>query len=314
MPFCEFCGGEIGYLPFKCKYCAGTYCKKHRLPENHDCTFELKHTPVTPIISRESRPKYQDVSVRRPSTQDYDYRREKEIKKYLKQQRKERRQVVRGFQGGLTGMGETNGTNFLIIMIVIFSITGIILGFVGLSYLICFSVYGLLKLYLWTIFTAPFVSFSSDLFGLFFLFILIIFLYNIAKNIEQRFGTKFLIGLYIFCATFTGLLYILIRLSLAISYPIDSVIIPIGLAIGAILGLISFSVYFDPNRETMLFCFFIPVKMKGKTLVIVLILFRLIPGLLFGLIVSPVYFAIYIPDLGGILASYLVFYSKFKRR
>jgi hypothetical protein len=24
-------------LPYKCKFCAGLYCDKHRLPESHDC-------------------------------------------------------------------------------------------------------------------------------------------------------------------------------------------------------------------------------------------------------------------------------------
>jgi membrane associated rhomboid family serine protease len=160
------------------------------------------------------------------------------------------------------------------------------------------------------------VSYSGpELFGLFFLFILILFLYNIAKNIEQRFGTKFLIRLYVFCAAFTGLFYGLIRFLLSFYYPITiENAVFIGLATGSMLGLISFMVYFNPDREMMMFCFFIPVKMKGKVLLIVLILFRVIPGLFFGLLVSPLYFALYLPDLGGILASYLVFYSKFKHR
>lgn len=36
MPQCQYCGKEI-YLPFKCKYCGGTFCSEHRLPENHKC-------------------------------------------------------------------------------------------------------------------------------------------------------------------------------------------------------------------------------------------------------------------------------------
>jgi len=83
MPFCEHCGNEIGYLPFKCRYCGGTMCNKHRLPENHECTFELKHTPIVPITSRESRTKYQDVTVKRATPGGYDRRREKEVKKYI---------------------------------------------------------------------------------------------------------------------------------------------------------------------------------------------------------------------------------------
>ena len=311
MPFCEHCGDEIGYLPFKCRYCGGTMCNKHRLPENHECTFELKHTPIVPITSRESRPMYQDVTVKRATPGGYDRRREKEIKKYLKQQARQSRQSMRGYQSGITGMGETKGTNYIVILIVIFSIAAIFL-----APLLTLSLYGLSHLFLWTIFTSLFVSYSGpQLFGLFFLFILILFLYNIAKNIEQRFGTKFLIRLYVFCAAFTGLFYVLIRTLLSFYYPINiENAVFIGLATGSMIGLISFMVYFNPNREMMMFCFFIPVKMKGKVLLVILILFRVIPGLFFGLIVSPLYFALYLPDLGGILASYLVFYSKFKHR
>lgn len=33
---CEVCGKKE-YLPFKCKYCGGTFCSEHRLPEKHNC-------------------------------------------------------------------------------------------------------------------------------------------------------------------------------------------------------------------------------------------------------------------------------------
>ena len=49
-------------------------------------------------------------------------------------------------------------------------------------------------------------------------------------------------------------------------------------------------------------------------ILIILILFRIIPGLFFALLESPLVLAFYLPDLGGILASYLVFYTKFKHR
>ncbi|MFX1393847.1 MAG: rhomboid family intramembrane serine protease [Promethearchaeota archaeon] len=314
MPFCQHCGEEIGYLPFKCKYCGGTFCKSHRLPENHKCTFELKHAPVIPDTSRESRPLYQDAVTLKPVSRKDEYKWEKQRRKYQKQQERQRKQAMRSFERGLTGTGVNKGTNFIIIMIIIFSIAATIFALVGIPQYIAFSLYGILNLYLWTIFTAIFVSYSSDFFGLFFLLILIFFLYNIAKNIEMRFGTSFLIKLYVFCASITAVFYILIRILIDYYYPINLIIIPIGLATGAILGLISFIVYFNPDSEMMLFCFFIPVKMKGRTLLIVLILFRVIPGLLFSLFYGPASFAIYFPDLGGILAAYLVFYFKYKSR
>lgn len=316
MPFCVYCGEQIGYLPFRCKYCDGTFCKKHRLPENHECTFEAKHTPVVPITTRGERPLYQDVIKTRPVSRKFETKLEKERQKYLKQRERQRSQAIRSLQGGLTGTGETKGTSYLIILIVIFSITATIFAFVGIPHLIAFSLYGILHLWLWIIFTSIFISYSgASLFGLFFLLILVIFLYNIARNIEIRFGTKFLIKLYLFCTLFTAIFYLLIRLAIAPFYPINYIPpITIGLATGAILGLIAFNVYFNPNSEMMLFCFFIPVKMKGRTLLIILILFRLIPGLLFSLFLGPASLAIYLPDLGGILASYLVFHFKYKRR
>ncbi|MHA1309612.1 MAG: AN1-type zinc finger domain-containing protein [Candidatus Helarchaeota archaeon] len=36
MTNCQKCGKEV-YMPFKCKYCGGLFCSKHRLPENHNC-------------------------------------------------------------------------------------------------------------------------------------------------------------------------------------------------------------------------------------------------------------------------------------
>jgi len=42
MPECSYCGIDAGYLPFICKFCGMTFCKKHRLPENHDCPFDLR--------------------------------------------------------------------------------------------------------------------------------------------------------------------------------------------------------------------------------------------------------------------------------
>jgi uncharacterized protein len=33
---CDYCG-KYEMLPFNCKYCGGTYCSSHRLPEYHEC-------------------------------------------------------------------------------------------------------------------------------------------------------------------------------------------------------------------------------------------------------------------------------------
>lgn len=36
MPRCDRCG-EQESMPYRCRLCGGTFCSKHRLPENHEC-------------------------------------------------------------------------------------------------------------------------------------------------------------------------------------------------------------------------------------------------------------------------------------
>jgi membrane associated rhomboid family serine protease len=130
------------------------------------------------------------------------------------------------------------------------------------------------------------------------------------KNLERTFGTKFLLKLYFVCGFVTGLVYVLIWLALQPFY-IGTVIVPIGLASGALLGVISFMIFLNINREMTFLMFFIPIRMKGRTIIIFLVLLNLIPGLLLA-IGNPLYLLVYIPDLGGVLASYLVYFFKYK--
>ncbi len=98
MTYCEFCGEQIGYLPFNCKYCGGTFCKKHRLPENHECTFELKHVPVEPATPRSSKRRYQDVDLKKAASPEYLDQGPKALKKYLKRQERERRKTFKTYE------------------------------------------------------------------------------------------------------------------------------------------------------------------------------------------------------------------------
>jgi len=38
---CNKCSKKVGILGFKCK-CDSTFCKGHRLPEDHDCDYDFK--------------------------------------------------------------------------------------------------------------------------------------------------------------------------------------------------------------------------------------------------------------------------------
>lgn len=297
MPFCETCGEEIGYLPFKCKYCGGVFCKKHRLPENHDCTFELKHTPVVPIprrsLSRTVSSSSQKSSTKTP----------RKIKKYLKRQEKQKIKTIRDFENYRDS--QAKATNYLIALIFIFSlvtfINPLILTLSSLSFV---------DLWLWTLVTSFFVSYTQDFFGLFFLIILIVLFYMMIKNLERTFGTKFLLKLYFISGFVTGLFYVLLWIALQ-PFFLGTIVVPIGLASGALLGVICFMIFLNLNREMTFLMFFIPIRMKGRTIIIFLVLLNLIPGLLLS-IGAPLFLLVYLPDLGGILASYLVYYFKYK--
>ncbi len=296
MTFCEHCGEPINYLPFKCKYCEGVYCKKHRLPENHQCTFEIKHGPIIPLNLRED-----------PSKRVNSHGTSTEFKKYIKRQEKQKERTIRQYKSYDIKKTKTSSITYLIIAIFIMSIAAMVYPLY-----LTLSSYSFFEFFFWTFFTSLFVSYTSDFFGLFFLAILILFFYMIIKNIERVFGTKFLLQLYFICAIFTGLVYILLMLLLQLIYG-SGVIVPYGLASGALLGVICFMIFMNWNREMTFLIFFLPIRMKGRTIIIFLVLLKVVPGLLFAM-VNPFYLLVYLPDLGGILASYFVYYFKFKYR
>ncbi|MDG6949217.1 MAG: AN1-type zinc finger domain-containing protein [Nitrososphaerota archaeon] len=41
MSNCEFCG-KAEFFPFKCQYCARSFCGDHRLPASHNCPADPK--------------------------------------------------------------------------------------------------------------------------------------------------------------------------------------------------------------------------------------------------------------------------------
>ncbi|MFX0076207.1 MAG: rhomboid family intramembrane serine protease [Candidatus Hermodarchaeota archaeon] len=299
MTFCEFCGEQISFLPFHCKYCGGAFCKEHRLPEYHQCTFELKSVPTVPSNLRGTTTK----SSRPRGTS-------RNFKKYMKRQDKQKQKTIKLYRSYDSQGTQKNATIYLLVIISVMSIASMVFPFELALNSMSFSGF-----YFWTFITSVFINFIYDFFGLIFLFILMIFFYMLIKNIEQTFGTNFLIQLYLICALFSGLIYFILWLMLKLFFIPPELIdyYPYGLASGALLGVICFTIYINWNRQMTFLIFFMPIRMKGKTIIAFLILIKLVPGLLFA-IDSPPILLIYLPDLGGILASYIVYKYKFKNR
>ncbi len=306
MVYCEFCGKEIGYLPFKCKYCGGTFCKVHRLPENHACSFEKKHIPKTSPSSSPKKSREKEYEpIKSSGSQNID----KILRRQKKQQRRSRR-IYNQSMGG-SGFSSFSIATYLIMGIFVMSIVALII-----PRLTCLSYDSFFSLYIWTFFTAPFIDYSSSYFGLFFLFIIILLFYNIIKIIELRFGYRFLLGLYLFSTFMSGIFFFLLLIPAQFIYSIENVRkVYIGLAYGGLIGVISFLIFSSLNQEMTFLLFFIPIRMKGKTILALLILLQLLPALLSGLF-NPSLFLLYllegIPDLGGVLGSFIIF--KYKTR
>ncbi len=317
MTYCEFCGEQIGYLPFNCKYCSGTFCKKHRLPENHECTFELKHVPVEPATPRSSKRRYQDVDLKKAASPEYLDQGPKALKKYLKRQERERRKTFKTYESNqklYSKQTQFSGTKTLFLIIIIMSIVGIFFSLYGLPQYMYLSLHSLIVDFTYhTFITSLFTNSDVDFFSFFFLIIMLLFLYFMARTIEARKGSKFLIMLFVICSLFSALFYIILRLSLHFYIPIELFPVFVGFAWGGILGLLSYSIFPIMNQQITAMMYFLPIKLKGKSFLYIIILFRLIPGLLFAFSSSPVYLLFYLPDLGGILGAYIVYRTQLGR-
>ena len=238
----------------------------------------------------------------------------KSLKKYLKRQDKQTERTLRSYQKAYKNHSPYQGTKTLFIMIIIFSIAALVFDYYRLSDYFSLSLHGLIyKFTYYTFFTSLFVS-SGDLISLFFLFIMLFILYFMARNIEMSFGVKFLIRLYVVCCLFTALFYILLRIALISVRPLtEPPIDSIGLAFGGILGLLAYSLFPIMNRKITAFMYFLPIRMSGRSFLILIIVLRIFPVLIFAWS-DPLYIVFYLPELGGILASYIIYKYQFSAR
>lgn len=237
----------------------------------------------------------------------------KTLKKYLKRQDRQRDRLLKTYQRPYPRKTQYLGTKVLFFLIFLFSIVALVFYSYGIPEYIYLSLNGLVYKYTFhTFVTALFVS-SGDFFGLFFLIIMLFLLYFMSRNIEVSHGTKFLIKLYIISSLFSALFYILLRLSLISYIPLEYPYDLVGLAWGGILGLLSYSLFPIMNREITALMYFLPIRMKGRSFLIIIILFRLIPGLIFAFY-DPIAIIFYLPELGGVLGAYIVYRVQFGRR
>lgn len=74
MATCDVCSKETA-LPFKCRYCGGTFCSEHRLPENHSCKgFAEVKPPERKQIYRDVIPEREPAEAPPPMEIRYEIR------------------------------------------------------------------------------------------------------------------------------------------------------------------------------------------------------------------------------------------------
>ncbi|MFX1571303.1 MAG: hypothetical protein ACFFB0_01005 [Promethearchaeota archaeon] len=276
----------------------------------------MKHVPISTPGSKETRRRYQDAVIEKPIPRGYLEKGPKSLKKYLKRQNRQRREATRSYQAYKRPYKKKiqyRGTKTLFLMISLFSIVALFFASTPLDNYIYLSLNGLIYEYTFhTLFTALFIS-AKDIFGIFILFIMLYILYFMTRTIELSLGTKFLIKLYLISCLFTALFYFLLRISLVSLYPLEIYSISVGLAWGGILGLISYSLFPIMNKEITALMYFLPIRMKGRSFLLIIILFRFL-GLIFVFYYGLYYILYSLPDLGGILGAYIIYKYQFKRR
>ncbi|MFX1325523.1 MAG: AN1-type zinc finger domain-containing protein [Promethearchaeota archaeon] len=84
MPTCYFCNEKFEDLPYRCTFCGMLFCSQHRLPENHECPFDLRKSSSIEASIEGIELIYQDaldyMNKELTVAKIYDYVTEKQIK------------------------------------------------------------------------------------------------------------------------------------------------------------------------------------------------------------------------------------------
>lgn len=264
---CDICSEELEYLPFKCRYCGKQFCKAHRLPENHKCSFEFKNDPYSAkkLTPMPSKPMYEDYQ-REPIYEDVDTTEPPE-EGFQTRGTARRTSLMRPFQ-----MGPPLKATYIImiIQVVVFILFASVESLQGHLVL---SVSSTRLFWFHTILTSMFNP--GDALTLIFNIIILFF---IGRTIEGRFGWKTFVELYIVSGLISGALILLIQSILSADFVFGSDFELFGFnnTSGPFMGLISFITLLLPNTQVNVFLMFIPVRLKTRYLLLFFIMFYVV--------------------------------------
>ena len=328
------CDEILNYLPFKCRYCGNTFCKKHRLPENHQCSFELQIKPQKEV-SKEAKSFKEKVkqSEKNKIPEDKTYEQiDREMRNYIRDQERAAMPPppsrssgrfgsrARGYSPFISRTNKPVGTYFLMGITTLFFLISIITVTRQYILLNLNLLIDNFLLHFPSIFTSIFTTTSL----LSWIFTLLI-LYWSGKVIETQMGTKFLLTLYILSGIANGFGIILLQsLGLFIQNPFFITMTYnfnlYSTQNGAYYGLMVFLLYrIGLDREMRFYLYFIPIRMKAKYILYFIIGIQLAYGV-YGIIIlilhnsDGAYFILSsFPQLAGVLVG-IYFWKKYGRR
>lgn len=226
---CDHCGFRDP-MPFNCKFCGGSFCYNHRLPESHNC------------------PGLVQLKERVRESGKYSF---PDLKPALK---KERTSPLRPVSKALSVMKASY--SLTILAIVLFSFF--------LQYIFGSKYFFYLELYPGDIFSQPLkllINLVTHMFlhnGPFHLLFNMLFLYFFGPELERRIGGKKFLKVFFITGIIGGVSYVL--WSLFIYFMFNSPPSPAVGASGALFGIFGCLAILAP--EIRVYLFFIPVPMK----------------------------------------------------
>ena len=134
-------------------------------------------------------------------------------------------------------------------------------------------------------------------------------------DIENIFSPIFLLKLFLLSSIFSGCFFIIVRLILSLTIPIgyiDLTFFSTGFGWAGLLGIVSFKLFLEPETQWDVYLCYIPVKMDGKAVLVILILLRLIPNLVL-IVTNELYMLVYCCEFFGLIVGCFIYYCKNKK-
>jgi hypothetical protein len=171
---------------------------------------------------------------------------------------------------------------------------------------------------MWTLFTSIFVIYFSNPIELAYFIILLVCSYYYIRTIENKYGPKFLLFLFVSCSVLGGL-FNLILSWIFLCYGFMTIYyFPIGLASGGLLGVNLFLLLDSSNKNW----YFFKLKLKGKQIMWFLAISNVIVKVIQSILIYKELFFILVLfsifwfsfDLFGLLGAVVFHDIYFKRR